>query len=84
MIISSLQVISESFTPAQGGGLTGLCLNKNECLLGNLEVSRQALCNYGIPQSLYPDKYSVFFVNQKRELDLSIEEQLAESKKKLT
>ncbi|MGI6546121.1 MAG: ISNCY family transposase [Fastidiosipilaceae bacterium] len=66
------------------GQITGLYMCKNECLLGYLEVSRQTLCNYGIPQSLYPDKYSVFFVNQKRELDLSIEEQLAGTEKKLT
>ena len=66
------------------GQVTGLYICKNECLLGYLEVLRQTLTNYGIPQSLYPDKYSVFFVNKKNELKLSIEEQLAGIEKKLT
>ena len=64
--------------------ITGLHICKNECLLGYLEVLRQTLTNYGIPQSLYPDKYSVFFVNPKKEQELSIEEQLAGIEKKLT
>ena len=64
--------------------VTGLYLCANECLLGYLEVFRQTLTNYGIPQSLYPDKYSVFFVNPKRQSELSIDEQLAGVEKKLT
>lgn len=66
------------------GKITGLYLCKNECLLGYLEVLRQTLVNFGIPQSLYPDRYSVFFVNPKKEHDLSIDEQLAGCEKKLT
>lgn len=66
------------------GKITGLYLCKNECLLGYLEVLRQTLTSFGIPQSLYPDQYSVFFVNPKKELDLSVEEQLAGREKKLT
>ena len=40
--------------------------------------------NFGIPQSLYPDKYSVFFVNPKKKFDLSIEEQLNGITKRIT
>lgn len=64
--------------------ITGLYLCKNECLLGYLEVLRQTLTQYGIPQSLYPDRYGVFFVNPKKEQERSIEEQLAGTEKKLT
>ena len=47
------------------GKITSLYMCKNECLLGYLEVLRQTLENYGIPVSLYPDKYSVFFPPKK-------------------
>lgn len=57
--------------------VTGLYLCRNECLLGYLEAARQTLTCYGIPQALYSDRGSVFFVNAKRENQLSIEEQLA-------
>lgn len=58
------------------GKITGLYMCKNECLLGYLEVLRQTLENYGIPISLYPDKYSVFFPSKKVSDHLTIEEQL--------
>lgn len=66
------------------GAITGLYLCKNECLLGYLEVLRQTLTNYGIPESLYPDRYSVFFVNPKKNTELTIQEQLEGVDKKLT
>ena len=47
------------------GKITGLYMCKNECLLGYLKVLRQTLENFGIPISLYPDKYSVFFPPKK-------------------
>ena len=53
-----------------------------ECLLGYNEVLRQTLTHYGIPQSLYPDRYSVFFVNSRKEP--TIQEQLEGINKKLT
>lgn len=59
------------------GKTTGLYLAKNECLVGYLEVLRQTLTSHGIPQALYPDRYSVFFVNPKKKDELSIEEELA-------
>jgi transposase len=58
------------------GAITGLYLCENECLLGYLEVTRQTLKNFGIPLSLYPDKYSVFFPAAGKEDHLTIEEQL--------
>jgi transposase len=58
------------------GTITGLFIEKNECLLGYLEVVRQTVERYGIPAELYPDKASVFFVNQKERDNLTVEEQL--------
>ena len=66
------------------GKVTGAYICKNECLLGYLEVLRQTLVNFGIPQALYPDRYSVFFINPKKQDDLSIEEQLTGDTKKTT
>ena len=57
---------------------------KNECLLGYLEVLRQTLENFGIPISLYPDKYSVFFPPKKVDDHITIEEQLNGRQKGIT
>ena len=66
------------------GKITGLYMCKNECLLGYLEVLRQTLVNYGIPVSLYPDKYSVFFPPKKVDDHITIEEQLNGREKGIT
>ena len=66
------------------GKITGLYMCKNECLLGYLEVLRQTLENYGIPISLYPDKYSVFFPPKKVDDHITIEEQLHGREKGIT
>lgn len=66
------------------GKITGLYMCKNECLLGYLEVLRQTLENYGVPISLYPDKYSVFFPPKKVNDHLTIEEQLNGREKGIT
>ena len=66
------------------GKITGLYMCKNECLLGYLEVLRQTLENYGIPISLYPDKYSVFFPPKKVNDHITIEEQLSDREKGIT
>lgn len=66
------------------GKITGLYMCKNECLLGYLEVLRQTIETYGIPVSLYPDKYSVFFPPKKVEDHLTIEEQLNGREKGIT
>lgn len=39
----------------------GLYMCETECLLGYLEITRQMLSNYGIPETIYSDKFSVFF-----------------------
>ena len=56
------------------GKVLGAYMCENECLLGYLEVLGQMLTDYGIPQYLYPDKFSVFFPARKQKL--TIEEQL--------
>ena len=66
------------------GKITGLYMCKNECLLGYLEVLRQTLETYGIPISLYPDKYSVFFPPKKVNDHITIEEQLNGREKGIT
>src|SRR5574344_1407863 len=66
------------------GKITGLYMCKNECLLGYLEVLRQTLENHGIPISLYPDKYSVFFPPKKVDDHITIEEQLNGRQKGIT
>lgn len=66
------------------GKITGLYMCKNECLLGYLEVLRQTLENYGVPISLYPDKYSVFFPPKKVDDHITIEEQLNGREKGVT
>ena len=66
------------------GKITGLYMCKNECLLGYLEVLRQTLEKYGIPISLYPDKYSVFFPPKKVNDHITIEEQLNGREKGIT
>ena len=66
------------------GKITGLYMCKNECLLGYLEVLRQTLENFGIPISLYPDKYSVFFPPKKVNDHITIEEQLSGQEKGIT
>jgi hypothetical protein len=58
------------------GCVTGLYLAKHEWLLGYLEVTRQTIENFGIPSEPYPDKAGVFFVNNKKDGDLTIEERL--------
>lgn len=66
------------------GKITGLYMCKNECLLGYLEVLRQTLENHGIPISLYPDKYSVFFPPKKVNDHITLEEQLNGREKGIT
>lgn len=52
----------------------GLYMCETECLLGYLEITRQMLSNYGIPETIYSDKYSVFFPANSTKL--TIEEEL--------
>lgn len=60
----------------------GLYMCETECLLGYLEITRQMLSEYGIPETIYSDKFSVFFPPTSAKL--SIEEQLEGKKKPKT
>jgi transposase len=59
------------------GQITALYFCLNECLMGYLEVLRQTLTKYGIPLEIYADKAGIFFVNNKKEENWTIEEMLA-------
>ena len=52
----------------------GLYMCETECLLGYLEITRQMLSKYGIPETIYSDKFSVFFPPTSAKL--TVEEQL--------
>lgn len=80
----SNQYSLHGFVDDATGKITGLYMCKNECLLGYLEVLRQTLVNYGIPISLYPDKYSVFFPPKKVNDHITIQEQLNGREKGIT
>lgn len=71
------KVALHGFIDDATGKPVGLYFCEHECLLGYLEVTRQMLKNYGIPEELYPDKHSVFFPTSKQNNNLTIEEQLA-------
>lgn len=60
----------------------GLYMCETECLLGYLEITRQMLSNYGIPETIYSDKFSVFFPPTGTKL--TIEEQLEGKEKPKT
>ena len=59
------------------GKITALYFCLNECLMGYLEVLRQTLTKYGIPLEIYADKAGIFFVNNKKEGNWTIDEMLA-------
>jgi transposase len=42
------------------GQITGLYLCRNECLQGYFEMLRRTITNYGVPQSLYADRHTIF------------------------
>lgn len=52
----------------------GLYMCESECLLGYLEITRQMLTNYGCPETIYSDRFSVFFPPTSAKL--TIEEEL--------
>ena len=45
-----------------------------ECLLGYLEITRQMLEEYGMPETIYSDRFSVFFPPSSTKL--TVEEEL--------
>jgi hypothetical protein len=56
------------------GQITGLYMCKNECLHGYFELLRRTIKAYGVPQSLYADRHTIFqSPNAKRhEIDASV------------
>jgi transposase len=42
------------------GQITGLYMCRNECLQGYFEMLRRTISNYGIPESLYADRHTIF------------------------
>lgn len=44
---------------------TGLYITENECLLGYVEAFRITCFDYGLPEQLYSDKASVFYISRK-------------------
>jgi hypothetical protein len=59
------------------GGILGLYMTENECLQGYLEAFSPVLVNHGVPAALYADRIGVYFVNNKKNENWTIEEQLA-------
>jgi hypothetical protein len=75
------QYALHAFIDDATGNITGMYMTRNECFFGYAEVLRQTLTHYGLPMKLYPDKASVFFVNNKKKQ--TVQEQL-EGKKPVT
>lgn len=42
------------------GQIVGLYLSQNECLHGYLETMRQCCLEFGVPQTIYSDKHTIF------------------------
>jgi transposase len=59
------------------GRIISLYFCQNECLMGYLEVLRYTLKNYGVPLEIYADKAGIFFVNNKKQENWTVEEMLA-------
>lgn len=62
----------------------GLYFCENECLFGYLEITRQMLMQYGIPEELYPDKHSIFFPSLKQKANFTINDELTGTTEHLT
>ena len=42
------------------GSIVGLYMARNECLFGYLETMRQCCLDFGVPQSIYSDRHTIF------------------------
>lgn len=42
------------------GDIVGLYMTQNECLFGYLEMMRQCCVDFGVPQSVYSDRHTIF------------------------
>ena len=62
--------------------IVALYFCKNECLLGYFQVLMQVMCNTGgLPQAIYSDRSSCFFVTKQNLEKCTIQEQLAGAEK---
>jgi transposase len=52
------------------GQITGLYMTKNECMQGYFEMLRRTIGNYGVPQSLYADRHTIFQSPNKAKADI--------------
>jgi hypothetical protein len=59
------------------GQIISLYFCQNECLMGYLEILRHTLEKYGVPLEIYADKAGIFFVNNKKEENWTVDEMLA-------
>ena len=42
------------------GDIVGLYMTQNECLFGYLEMMRQCCLDFGVPQTIYSDRHTIF------------------------
>lgn len=61
------QYCIQGFVDDAEGIPLGLYMTKHECLLGYMESFRYMAWKHGLPMQLYPDKASVFFVNNNKD-----------------
>lgn len=61
------QYCIQGFIDDATGIPVGLHMTKHECLLGYMEAFRGMAQDYGIPMQLYPDRASIFFVNNAKD-----------------
>ena len=64
------------------GNVVGLYMTQNECLFGYLEMMRQCCLDFGVPQTLYSDRHTIF--RSPKTDSLSIDEIIAGKEVKLT
>ena len=64
------------------GNVVGLYMTQNECLFGYLEMMRQCCLDFGVPQTLYSDRHTIF--RSPKTDSLSIDEVIAGKEVKLT
>lgn len=64
------------------GKILGLYMTKNECLFGYFEMMKICCTEFGIPQSIYSDKHTIF--RSPKTDKLSIEEEINGKKVNLT
>lgn len=56
------------------GEIVGLYMTQNECLFGYFEMMRQCCLDFGVPQSVYSDRHTIFL--SPKACKLSVEEMI--------